>query len=427
MNDNTRLWHGLKTVPQQVLVIGGGVVGAACAYYLARAGCKVTVLDRGGFGKGCSHGNCGIVCPSHILPLAAPGAVRGALKSMLSRNSPFYIKPRFDLALWGWLWRFARRCRHDCMMQAGHAIQTLLNSSRKLYDELMANEPLDCEWQTRGLLFVFLTPKELEHYGETTRLLRDAFGLPSTLYDSDAVVRLEPSLKPGMAGGWYFPTDAHLRPDRLMTSWRRVLLERGVTLLEQCEMNGFVREHGRARAALTTQGELAADAFVVAAGALTPLLNRHLGCKVPIQPGKGYSITMPRPAKCPALPLIFEEHRVAVTPMQSGYRLGSTMEFAGYDTTLNRGRLALLREGASHYLQEPYCEPVEEEWYGWRPMTPDSVPIIDRSPALANVIIAAGHNMLGLSMSPATGKLVAELLTGATPHVDPTPYAVTRF
>jgi D-amino-acid dehydrogenase len=156
-------------------------------------------------------------------------------------------------------------------------------------------------------------------------------------------------------------------------------------------------------------------------------LNRELGCKIPIQPGKGYSITMPRPARCPTIPLLFEEHRVAVTPMQTGYRLGSIMEFAGYDTSLPRARLEQLKAGASHYLQEPYCDPVEEEWYGWRPMTPDSIPIIDRSPPLSNVWIAAGHNMLGLSMAPATGKLVAELLSHNRPHLDPQPYSARRF
>ena len=172
---------------------------------------------------------------------------------------------------------------------------------------------------------------------------------------------------------------------------------------------------------------MAADHFVIATGAWAPLLNRELGCRVPIQPGKGYSMTMPRPRLCPAHPLILEEHRVAVTPMRSGYRLGSTMEFAGYDTRLDRRRLELLRAGARHYLHEPYGEPVEEEWFGWRPMTYDSMPIIDRSPAMANVLIAAGHNMLGMSMAPATGKLVAELLSGTPPHVDPAPYSLTRF
>jgi len=277
------------------------------------------------------------------------------------------------------------------------------------------------------MLFVFRTGAAMEHYAETDRLLLESFDLPATRYDGPAVNELEPALKPDLAGGWHYQTDAHLRPDKLLTEWRAVLEARGVTIIEHCEAKSFDREHGRANAVVTRRGAIAADAFVVAAGALTPLLQRFLGCKVPIQPGKGYSITMPRPAHCPAIPLIFEEHRVAVTPLRSGYRLGSTMEFAGYDTTLNRRRLALLKRGASHYLSEPYCDPVQEEWYGWRPMTPDSVPIIGRTPALANVVLAAGHNMLGLSMAPATGRLVAELLNNTTPHLDPTPYAPTRF
>jgi D-amino-acid dehydrogenase len=412
---------------RRVIVVGGGVIGASCAYYLCRAGWAVTVLDSGGFGQGCSHANCGFVCPSHVLPLAAPGAVRDGLKALLTRNGPLSIKPRLDPALWGWLFRFARRCNQHDMLRAGHAIQALLNSSRALYQQLLDEEPIDCEWQTRGLLFVFLTRAGLEHYAETDRLLRDHFGVAGRRLNGDDLTALEPALKPGLAGGWHYERDAHLRPDRLMTSWKNVLEAHGVTVREGCAVDGIRRAGGRATAVVTRQGEMTADAFVFATGALTPLLSRQLGCAIPIQPGKGYSITMPRPARCPALPMLFDEHRVAVTPMRSGYRLGSTMEFAGYDRTIDPRRLELLRAGARHYLHEPYCEPVEEAWFGWRPMTYDGMPIIDRSPEMANVLIAAGHNMLGLSMAPATGKLVAELLDGGPPHLDPTPYSVRRF
>jgi D-amino-acid dehydrogenase len=411
----------------KVIVIGGGGIGAACAYFLRRAGWCVTILDRGAFGKGCSHGNCGFICPSHVLPLAEPGAAWKALKAMLHKDSPFYIKPRLDLSLWGWLFRFARRCNRTTMLEDARAIHALLQSSRMLYDTLVKDESLDCEWQTRGLLFVFRTPAEMEHYTATDALLREHFNLGATRYDGDALTALEPALKPGLAGGWHYPDDAHLRPDKLMSSWRRLLEANGVTIRENCDATGFVRANGRATAVVTSAGELPAEAFVVATGALTPLLNKQLGCKIPIQPGKGYSITMSRPARCPTIPLIFHEHRVAVTPMQSGYRLGSTMEFAGYDATLNPARLEILREGARPYLHEPLGPSVEEEWFGWRPMTYDSKPIIDRSPVMANVLIAAGHNMLGMSMAPATGKLVAELLAGCSPHVDPAPYRVSRF
>jgi D-amino-acid dehydrogenase len=160
---------------------------------------------------------------------------------------------------------------------------------------------------------------------------------------------------------------------------------------------------------------------------MTPLLNHQLGCRIPIQPGKGYSMTMSRPALCPRIPLIFPETRVAVTPMQSGYRLGSMMEFAGYDDSINSKRIELLKRGAEPYLREPWTEPVEERWFGWRPMTPDGKPVIDRAPTMSNVVIAAGHNMLGLSMAPATGRLVAEMLSESPPHIDPAPYAVGRF
>jgi D-amino-acid dehydrogenase len=410
-----------------VVVVGGGVIGTACAWYLSKAGWKVTIVDKGRHGAGCSHANCGFVSPSHVLPLAAPGAARVALRSLFQRNAPFAVRPRFDPALWGWFIRFAARCNRKDMLTAAHGIQALLNSSRSLYDQLLREEPIDCEWQTPGILFIFQSQSGMDHYAETDRLLRDSFNMPARRFDGAALTELEPALKPGLAGGWLYESDAHLRPDRLLSGWRRILESRGVTIREDCEVHGFAAANGTARAVVTSQGELAAAAFVVAAGAWTPFLNQYLGCKVPIQPGKGYSITMPRPARCPTYPLLFEEHHVAVTPMKSGYRIGSTMEFAGYDATLNPQRLQLLRDGVLPYLHEPFAEPVTEEWFGWRPMTYDGLPIIDRSPALANVHLAAGHNMLGLSMATATGKLVAEVLSGQLPHLDPTPYSVRRF
>jgi D-amino-acid dehydrogenase len=267
----------------------------------------------------------------------------------------------------------------------------------------------------------------MEAYAATDRLMTKAFECPARRYDGKALVEIEPALKPGLAGGWYYHDDAHLRPDKLMKAWRNVLEKQGATIHENCAFQGFRARNGQVLSAGTAQGELEADVFVVAAGAWTPLLNEHLGCRVPIQPGKGYSLTMPRPAACPKIPLIFPETRVAVTPFQSGYRLGSTMEFAGYDESIRPERLQLLRDGVTDYLREPFCDPVQEKWFGWRPMTYDSVPIIDRSPKYKNVLIAAGHNMLGLSMAPATGKLVAEMVGGTPPHIDPAPYRATRF
>jgi D-amino-acid dehydrogenase len=413
---------------QSVLVIGGGVIGTACAYYLARSGRRVTVLDKSAVGGACSHGNCGYVCPSHVLPHAGPGAVWGTLKTLFQKNSPLKVRPGTVLANLGWFLGFARKCNERDMLAAAAGIQALLNSSRRLYDELLERERIDCEWETKGLLFAFHTAKAFEHYAHVDELLRGKFALPAERYDADALLKLEPALKPGtVSGGYLYTGDAQLRPDRLMSGWREVVEKMGGVFRENCEFTGFVAKGDRAVAAKTSQGEVEADAFVVATGAWTPLLNSHLGWKVPVVPGKGYSITMPRPAVCPTYPLIFEEHRVAVSPFQSGYRIGSTMEFAGYDATMNPKRLKLLRDGAAFYLKEPTCEPVQEEWWGWRPMVYDGKPVIDRSPRLPNVVVAAGHGMLGLSMATGTGKLVAEVLGGEQPHVDPGAYALGRF
>jgi D-amino-acid dehydrogenase len=417
----------MNPAPQSVVIVGGGVIGAACAYYLSRRGLAVTIVDQGAFGSGCSHANCGYVCPSHVLPMAGPGAVWMGLKALVARNSPLKIHPRLDPALWSWLWRFSRCCNAKQMLLAGKAIQALLVSSRQLYDELIAEERIDCEWEAKGLLFVFQTAAAFEHYSATDDLMGREFGIRAKRLAGEELAAFEPALTPRLPGAWLYETDAHLRPDRLMAELKRMLLARGVTICENCSAKSVVRENGRARAVRTAEGEIEADALVIAAGALTPVWSRELGCRLPIQPGKGYSITMPRPARCPAVPMIFEEHRVAVTPFQSGYRLGSTMEFAGYDTTLRRERIELLKSAARLYLHEPLAEPVQEEWFGWRPMTPDSLPIIGPSPALSNVWIAAGHNMLGLSMAPATGRLVAELIAGEQPHIDPRAYSPTRF
>jgi D-amino-acid dehydrogenase len=409
------------------VVVGGGVVGAACAYYLSSDGWTVTVVDRASFGSGCSHANCGYVCPSHVLPLAGPGAVREGLRALVARNAPFRIKPRFDPALWGWLFRFARLSNRAQSLQSGRGIHALLQSSRRLYDELLRAEAIDCEWEARGLSIVFKSSAAFEHHGETAELLAREFGVQPRKICGNALQAHEPALLPGLAGAWHYESDAHLRPDRLMAELRRVLTSRGVAIRESCDARSLRREGDRVRALVVGDGEIEADEVVVATGALAPDWDREMGCRLPIQPGKGYSITMPRPGVCPTVPMIFEEARVAVTPFRSGYRIGSTMEFAGYDTSLDPRRLELLTAGARAYLREPVAEPVVERWYGWRPMTPDSLPLIGRSPKLSNLWLAAGHNMLGLSMAPATGKLVAELLSGRPPHLDPAAYTVTRF
>lgn len=417
----------MKSTELPVVVVGGGVIGAACAHYLTEAGRKVVVVEKDRFGEACSAHNCGYVCPSHVLPLTEPGAVGTTLRGMLKPNSPFSVKPRLDLRLAYWFLRFSLRCNEADMLEGAQAIQPLLTSSMELYRKMMTEDKLACEWQEKGLLYVYESKEKFEAYAETERLLRDSFDEPAVRLEREALLDHEPALKPGLAGGWHYEGDAHLRSDLLMASWKENLGKKGVDIRENCTLSGL-RESGEGEIAVELNaGEIKASHVVVATGALTPRLGDLLGWRAPIQPGKGYSLTMPRPQVCPETPMIFPETRVAVTPFPSGYRLGSTMEFAGYDESLNPKRLELLRKGAEPYLREPYCEPVEITWFGWRPMTFDSVPIIGPCPGRRNVTLATGHNMLGLSMAPATGKLVAAMVTGAEPSLNPEPYSAERF
>lgn len=411
----------------ELVIVGGGIIGVTAAWYLVRDGWNVTVLDRAKIGAACSHGNCGLVCPSHVLPLTEPGAFKAAAKAMLSKDAAFRIKPRMDPQLWSWLWQFSKRCNERSMLTAAHGIQAMLASSMREYAWLVEQQQIECEWQENGLLFVYNSSRDLEAYEKTNRLLSESFDEPSRMLDAEQTVALEPALKDSIAGAWYYEHDAHLRPDRLVQALRQQAELRGAKFIEDTEFQSLRGTNGAVASISTSRGDYSADQFLFASGAWTPLLSEHLGCRIPIQPGKGYSMTMPRPATCPSIPIIFPEHRVAVTPMKSGYRLGSIMEFAGYDDSIRPERLALLRKGAEQYLREPYCDPVVETWYGWRPMTYDSLPAIGRSQTWGNVMVAAGHNMLGLSMAPGTARLVTEMLAGETPHMDPEPYSPARF
>ena len=201
----------------RVVVVGGGVIGACAAYYLAGAGFRVTILDRGRFGAACSHANCGYVCPSHALPLAAPGAVWSTLKTLFQRNSPLKVRPGVVIRNLGWFLNFARRCNERDMLAAGRAIQALLNSSRTLFDDLIRDERIECEWEAKGLLFVFQTPRHFDHHAQADALLRRVFELGARRFDSAELAALEPALRPGLAGGSLYDPAAPLPPQPAIT------------------------------------------------------------------------------------------------------------------------------------------------------------------------------------------------------------------
>jgi D-amino-acid dehydrogenase len=212
-----------------------------------------------------------------------------------------------------------------------------------------------------------------------------------------------------------------------MTAWTRVAREKGVRIDEGCRLERFETRKGKVTGARTSTGLYTADQFILAAGAWTPAIGRQLGIHIPVQPGKGYSITMDRPAVCPQIPCYLVERNVVVTPWQSGYRLGGTMEFSGFDDRLNERRLNNLETSAALYLQTPVGRRVTERWAGLRPMSVDDLPIIDRVPQLDNLYIATGHGMLGLSTATGTGRLITDMILGRRPPFDPLPFSIRRF
>lgn len=409
-----------------VLVLGGGVIGLTSALYLLQAGRSVTLIDQGRVGHGSSHGNCGTLTPSHAMPLAQPGMVATALRWLLKPDAPLRIKPRLDPVLWRWLLGFASHCNARDCLRATAAKAPLLVRSRELIESIVREQGLDCEFDTLGTLYVFRDARNYEHVRDEMTVLAQ-HGIRVEALDGAATQSLEPALKPGVAGSLRFPGDGQLRPDRYVAELARRVRELGGTIVENTHIDGLVREGDRIARVATAQGDYAARDIVHALGAWSPEFARPIGLRIPIQPGKGYSITYTRPQRCPRIPLSLKEPSVCVTAWDSGYRLGSTMEFAGYDSTLNPTRLQALRRGAADFLHEPEGPEVVEEWFGWRPMTPDDLPILGRAPELTNLVVATGHGMLGVSLSAVTAEIVRDVVTGAAPAFDLAPFSPARF
>lgn len=410
-----------------VLVIGGGVIGLTSALALLDAGRSVRVLEAGSVGCGSSHGNCGTITPSHAAPLAAPGKIGKALHWMLTPDAPFYVKPRFDPALWRWLLRFAAHCNARDWRHAIAARAAILQSSRRSLPEWVARYRLDCEYAEPGVDYVFRSQQDLAHAVAELPALAE-LGIAAEVIDGADYVRGEPALRDGVAGVVRYPGDARLRPDRYIAELARALRAAGGVIEEHCEVRGIAVTADGVDLATAHGARLGRDA-IVANGAWSPLLMKSIGLArlLPIQPGKGYSITYERPALAPQRPIVLSERSVCVTTWDSGYRLGSTMEFSGYDTSLNRRRLDALERGAREYLHTPVGPARREEWFGWRPVAVDDVPIIGSVPGQGHLWLASGHGMMGVSMATATAQLLAELICARAPHIDPAPYAPGRF
>lgn len=409
-----------------VIVIGGGVIGLSCALALLKAGVGVRLIERAQVGSGASHGNCGTITPSHAAPLTVPGVVGRALRSLWRADAPLHVSPRPDLRRFAWLAGMARFCHWTEFARIAEARAALLQRSRAVLDDWLQTEGIDCGMQRTGSLYVYRDALQLRQAHWHAEWLQ-RLGIAVQTLDGEAVQALEPALREGVAGGFLHPDDASLRPERLVAALAARVRELGGHIEEDAPVQ---RLHGKGRARVdvdTARGRFQAERVVLAAGAWSPKLVRALGLSLPMQPGKGYSLTFTSPAQVPRRPLSLREVSVCVTAWDDGFRLGSTMEFSGYDTRMNRRRLEAIRRGAAAYLKTSEGPQLTEQWWGWRPMVQDELPLIGPSARWPNLMLATGHGMLGMSMAAATGELVAALCAGPAPVIDPSPYAPARF
>ena len=398
---------------KHVAIVGAGVIGLSAALECVRRGHRVTVMERAPERRGASFGNAGMIVPSHFIPLAAPGMIALGLKWMWNPESPFYIQPRLDWDLITWAIRFWRASTPERVKRAAPLLRDLHLASREIYARLAEEENFGLV--KKGLLILCKTVRALEEEAHTARKAL-ALGIPAEVLDARQTAALDPAVTMDIAGAAYFEKDCHLDPARYVTTLERQLRAAGAELLSDVDVTGWHKEGDRFAAAHTTRGELAADEFVLAGGVWSP----ELGLRLPMQAGKGYSITLPQPVEQPRLCSILTEARVAVTPMGDALRFGGTMEMTGMNERIDPRRVAGILRAVPEYF--PRFRPEHfadvEPWCGLRPCSPDGLPYLGRTCAATNLVVATGHAMMGLSLAPITGQLVGQLIDGEPPRFD---------
>ncbi|MHA3772996.1 NAD(P)/FAD-dependent oxidoreductase [Verrucomicrobiota bacterium sgz303538] len=406
---------------KHVLVIGAGVIGLSTAYYALQKGHRVTVIDRGPAEPrdGCSFGNMGMVVPSHFIPLAAPGMVALGLKWMWNPESPFYIKPRLNSDLLDWGWKFWRASTAAHVRQSAPLLRDLSMASRGYFEELSERFGNDFGLVKKGLLMLCKTQHALEEEAKVAQTSHE-LGIPAEVLDAKQTAAIDPDIRMDVAGAVYFPKDCHLSPAHFVAGLERELTQSGVTFIWNAEVTGWQRQGNRIEAVKTTQGEYSANEYVLCGGSWSPGVVRDLGLKLPMQAGKGYSLTLSNPRQLPQICAILTEARVAITPMGSQLRIGGTMEIAGLNERINPRRVIGIIRAVPQYYPEFTPEDFAEvkPWCGLRPCSPDGLPYIGRFGSYGNLSTATGHSMMGLSLGPVTGKIMSEILSDERPAFD---------
>jgi D-amino-acid dehydrogenase len=410
-----------------VTVIGGGIVGLACALELARRGVKVCVLERDRVGYGCSKGNAGWLTPALALPLAVPGQWRKALKWLADPQSPFYIRPRADWRLLTWLVGFLAASRRSQFEQNAAALVSLSRLSLDAWEEIAdtpGTEPF--EFARDGLLAVFETQGALDAARVSAEMTAD-LGVPFEHWSAETVREREPAIRGVQIGGLFFPREGRCEPYLAVQTLAAAARLAGVEIVESAEVLTAEHTSSNVRSLRTTRGRFEAADYVLAAGTWSGSLGARLGVSVPMMGAKGYSLLVPPLEPQPRCSLYLAERKIAVNPHSSSLRIAGTLELVGEDLTVNSRRLEGIIQGARGMLQlnDPLGE--VEIWRGLRPCLPDGMPAIGRTRRYRNLWLATGHHMTGLKTAPGTGRLLAELLCGLTPFIDPLPFRADRY
>ncbi|MEZ5099266.1 MAG: FAD-dependent oxidoreductase [Thermoleophilia bacterium] len=407
-----------------VVVVGGGAVGASCALALVRRGARVTLVERGGsLAWACSAGSAGLVCPSHATPLASPAALRLGLKYLFKPDGPLRLSPR--PALVPWIARFVAASTPDRAERGTHVLREL--SLLGLAGHVaLADEGLDTTLVRAGALAVYATEEALAG-GRVEAAEARAAGVEAEELTAAEAAGLAPMLGPRVAGAVHWPGDAHCDGEAYTLAVGQAAVGRGASLRTRVEVLGLIVRDGRVRGVETTEGPIRADEVVLANGAWSPRLARQAGVVLPVEGGKGYHVEVELPGEPPPLPLWAVEARVIATPLAGRLRLAGTLELAGLDESIDARRVDAVVRAGGRLLPGLRGQPVRRVWRGLRPCSPDGLPVIGRPPGVDGLVLATGHGMMGLTLAPITGTLVAELVADDPPSVDLAPLAPARF